>query len=86
MIIFGTPGLVRMRGLRAGFPGSTTCPYWCFEVKIQDVADSNCDLGGENEAGTLADGTTAGPDRNLIVHPRPIDQKRAGLGTFLQVS
>eukprot|EP01046_Picozoa_sp_COSAG06_P092473 COSAG06_NODE_38701_length_420_cov_1.753894_2_plen_23_part_01 len=23
MIIFGTPGLVRMRGLRAGFPGST---------------------------------------------------------------
>lgn len=52
VIIFGTPGLVRMRGLRAGFPGSTTCPYWCFEVKIQDVADSNCDLGGENEAGT----------------------------------
>ena len=47
MIIFGTPGLVRMRNFRAGFPGSETCPYWCFEVKLQEIPDSNCELGGD---------------------------------------
>ena len=47
VIIFGTPGLVRIRNLRPGYPGSVACPYWCFEVKLQDVPDSNCVLGGD---------------------------------------
>lgn len=36
-----------MRNLREGFPGSLACPYWCFEVKLQNVPDSNCVLGGD---------------------------------------
>ena len=37
--------MARIRGLRPGFPGSTTCPYWCFEVQLQVVSDgSNCEL------------------------------------------